>query len=75
MTTAEIVRERAVSLAEAGAPTDQAVSELLESSGDRRVAVVLAEQELLAELDANRSDVLSRAVELLDRVLERMPSD
>ena len=75
MTTAEIVRERALSLAQAGAPTDQAVMELLESSGDRRVAVVLAEQELLAELDATRSDVIDRAVELLDRVLERMPSD
>lgn len=75
MTTAEIVRERALSLAEARAPTDQAVAELLESSGDRRVAVVLAEQELLAELDSARSDVLSRAVELLNRVLERMPSD
>jgi hypothetical protein len=75
MTTAEIVRERALSLAEEGAPTDQAVTELLESSGDRRVAVVVAEQELLAALDADRSDVLSRAVELLDQVLERMPSD
>jgi hypothetical protein len=75
MTTAEIVRERALSLAQAGAPTDQAVMELLESSGDRRVAVVLAEQELLAELDATRSEVIDRAVELLDRVLERMPSD
>jgi hypothetical protein len=75
MTTAETVRERALSLAQAGAPTDQAVAELLESSGDRRVAVVLAEQELLAELDAARSDVVSRAVELLDQVLERMPSD
>jgi hypothetical protein len=75
MTTAEIVRERALSLAQAGAPTDQAVMELLESSGDHRVAVVVAEQELLAELDATGSEVLSRAVELLDQVLERMPSD
>jgi hypothetical protein len=75
MTTAEIVRERALSLAEAGAPTDEAVNELIESSGDRRVAVVLAEQGLLAELDAGRSDVVSRAVELLDQVLERMPLD
>jgi hypothetical protein len=75
MTTAEIVREQALSLAQAGAPTDQAVTELLESSGDHRVAVVVAEQELLAELDATRSEVLSRAVELLDQVLERMPSE
>lgn len=75
MTTAETVRERALSLAKAGAPTDQAVNELIESSGDRRVAVVLAEQGLLAELDAGGSDVVSRAVELLDQVLERMPSD
>jgi hypothetical protein len=75
MTTAETVRERALSLAEAGAPTEQAVTELLESSGDRRVAVVLAEQELRGELDAAGSDVLSRAVELLDQVLERMPPE
>ena len=54
MTTAEIVRERALSLAEAGAPTDEAVNELLESSGDRRVAVVLAEQEPIGRAQPGR---------------------
>jgi hypothetical protein len=55
-------------------PTEEAVRELLESCQDRRVPVVLAHQQLLKGLEGSASDpVLSRAAELLDVVLERLP--
>jgi hypothetical protein len=55
-------------------PTEEAVRELLESCQDRRVPAVLAHQKVLKDLEGSASDpVLSRAAELLDLVLERLP--
>ena len=74
MSTAEVVREKAVSLAEASTPTEEAVRELLEYSHEKRVPVVLARQQLLRDREATASDpVITRAAELLDLVLERLP--
>jgi hypothetical protein len=74
MSTAELVREKAVSLAEASTPTEEAVRELLEYCHDKRVPVVLARQHLLRDVEATASDpVMTRAAELLDLVLERLP--
>jgi hypothetical protein len=74
MTTADAVRDRALRLAEAGASIEEAVRELLECCGQKRVPVVLARQQFLKELEEQPSDpVVSRASELLDHVLERLP--
>lgn len=74
MPTADAVREKALSLAEGGTVTDEAVQILLEYCGDRRVAVVLARQQLLKDLEDRPSNpVTSRAAELLDHVLGRLP--
>jgi hypothetical protein len=74
MTTTDAVRERALAMAEAGTPTDEAVREVLECCGDRRVPVVLARQQFLKDLEDRPSDpVVTRAAELLDQVLERLP--
>jgi hypothetical protein len=76
MPTADALREKALSVAEAGAESADAVRELLEYCQDHRVAVVLARQQLITEQEARPSDpVLSRAVELLDLVLQRLPVD
>jgi hypothetical protein len=47
MTTGDIVRERALDLARSETNREQAVSELLTSSGGRRVAAVRARQQLV----------------------------
>jgi hypothetical protein len=74
MTTADTVREKALSLAGADTSTEEAIRELLESCRDKRVPVVLAHQQLVKELEEQPTDpVVSRAAELLDRVLERLP--
>jgi hypothetical protein len=74
MPTADAVREKALSLAEAGTPTEEAIRELLECCREKRVPVVLARQQFLKDLEARPSDpVVSRAVELLDGVLGRLP--
>ena len=74
MTTADTVREQALSLAGADTSTEEAIRELLESCKDKRVPVVLARQQLLGDLEERPSDpVVNRAAELLDRVLERLP--
>jgi hypothetical protein len=76
MTTAETVREKAVALAEAGSPTDEAVRELLVSCKDKRVPVVLARQQFLKQQQERPDDIVAnRAVELLDEVLARLPMD
>jgi hypothetical protein len=74
MPTADAVREKALSLAEGGTTIQEAVELVLEYCRDRRVAVVLARQQLLKDLEAGPSDpVVGQAAELLDRVLERLP--
>ena len=73
MTTSEEVQARAMDLASADASTEQAVRELLDCCGDRRVPVVLARQHLLEGERAGET-ATARAVELLDEVLERLPA-
>lgn len=74
MPTADTVREKALTLAEVGSATEEAVEELLECCKHKRVPVVLARQQLLKDLEARPSDpVVSGAAELLDHVLGRLP--
>lgn len=74
MTTADAVREKAFTLAGSGSPTEEAIRELLETCKQKRVPVVLARQQFLKDLEASSSDpVVTRAAELLDGVLERLP--
>jgi hypothetical protein len=74
VTTADAVREKAQSLAQAGTPTEEALAELLDICRDRRVAVVLAQEQLAEELEASPSDPMAaRAAELTELLLERLP--
>ena len=66
----DAVRERALELAIAGRDDEQAVSEVLEAAAGRRVAVVMARQELDQVPDALDPETLTRAASLLDRALE-----
>jgi hypothetical protein len=59
MTTADVVRETALTLA----------------CSEKRVPVVLARQQFREQLEEGPEDpLMSRAAELLDRVLERLPA-
>ena len=74
MTTSDAVRAKTLILAEAHTPTEEAVGELMECCGGKRAPVVVARQQFLKDIDANRSDpVVSRAVELLGELLVRLP--
>ena len=76
MTTADAVREKALGLAGAETSTEEAIRELLECCKQKRVPVVLARQQFLKDLEERPSDpMVSRAAELLDRVLERLTLD
>ncbi|MGH2681809.1 MAG: hypothetical protein ACRDIX_01090 [Actinomycetota bacterium] len=76
MTTTDSVKEKALALAEAGSPTDEAVRELLASCKEKRVPVVLARQQFLQQQEEHPDNlVFNRAVELLDNVLARLPPD
>lgn len=73
MSPSDVVRQRAISLADAGLTLEEAVDDLLEFCGDRRVPVVVARQQILKELEEQPSEpLLSRAAEFLDHVLRRM---
>jgi hypothetical protein len=67
--TSDEVRDTAMMLAERGAETDAAVTEILSCCGDHRVSLVRARQTLAAEDDA-ADGANNRAVELLDLALE-----
>jgi hypothetical protein len=67
VTTADEVRDRAMRLSGEGAPREDAVRDLLECCGEKRVSVVRARQEL-----ADRGEA-DEAVSLLDEVLARLP--
>jgi hypothetical protein len=67
MTTADEVRDRALRLVGEGIPREEAVRELLDCCGDKRVSAVRARQEL-AEQGSDE------AVGLLDEVLARFPA-
>ncbi len=72
MTTGQLLEERAESLARNGTDTDEAVHELLEVSGNKRVSVVVAQQHFQERLEENSEDALARrAAELLDEALAR----
>lgn len=74
MTTAQIIRETALALAQADSPTDEAVRELLAACQEKRVPVVLARQQFQKQQEDEPDDVVAnRAVELLDEVLARLP--
>jgi hypothetical protein len=74
MTTSEVLSEQALSLASAGSVGEEAVRELLTTSGDHRVAVVRARQSLLARSAESKEDeAMTQAVRLLDAVLTRLP--
>ena len=71
MPTADAVREKALALA--GNPIEEALGELLEYCGDKRVSVVLARQDIRKDLLLDPSaDHLARAAGLLDEVLARL---
>lgn len=73
MTTADILTERALALADEGMETEQAVEDLLMASGDRRVAVVMARRHLLEQGGENPDPRTARGVDLLEQVLSRLP--
>jgi hypothetical protein len=68
VTTSDEVRQTALDLAERGVETDPAVQELLDRTGDHRVAVVRARQTLAED---GEGEAVVRATELLDLALER----
>ena len=75
MTTADVVRERAVALARSGTDPDQAVRELEISCEGRRVAAVRARQQLLASLESEPDQQgATVAIGFLDGLLARLPS-
>ena len=75
MSTAVVVHENAMRLAESETSTEAALAELLQSSGGKRVSVVLAHRRVAEALEATPSDpVVTRAAALLHDVLERLPS-
>jgi hypothetical protein len=75
MTTTDQIRVKALSLAEAETPTAEAVGELMDCCGGKRVPVVLARQMFQMHLEeTNHSDpVVSRAADLLDQLLAKLP--
>jgi hypothetical protein len=75
MTTGDIVRDRALELARSGTDREQAVSELLSTCGGRRVAAVVARQQLAAWLDSepDQRDAML-AIEFLDESIEKLPA-
>jgi hypothetical protein len=72
MTTAEDVRETALGLARDRRQLDDAVAELVQRSGGRRVAVVLARRDLMQRIDEDPADAdAARALELVEVTLDR----
>lgn len=71
MATSEDVWKMALDLAERGEDHDTGVHELLACCGDHRVSVVVARQTLSDASGEDPPGTVSRAIELLDAVLER----
>ena len=74
MTTADVVREQALRLARTVPDEDEAIRELESASGGRRVAAVIARRQVSDGLERDPDRTAVRAVELLDRLLERLPA-
>jgi hypothetical protein len=72
MTTADIVLDRALALAASDMDTEDAISELKESCGGRRVAVVMARRHLLESSNGGTDERAGRAAMLLDELLVRL---
>ena len=70
MSTADEVKEEALSLAQAGLNKEQAIS-LLMARADRRVPVVMAKRLLEGRLVDDPSDAVVSALKLVEEVLER----
>lgn len=68
MRTTDVVRERALALAAMGRADDAAVEELTQAAIGKRVALVMARQEL-ETAPPDDSDHAAAAAELLDRAL------
>jgi hypothetical protein len=75
MSTADAVRERALTLVRTTTDRDEALRDLQDCCGDRRVSVVRARQQLVTWLDSesDQADAM-RAIELLDELLGRLPA-
>jgi hypothetical protein len=72
MTTAEEMRETALRLARDRRELDDAVAELVQRSGGRRVSVVLARRDLMQRLDEDPADAdAARALEFVEVTLDR----
>jgi len=75
MTTADIVRERALALARSGTDPDQAVHELEICCEGRRVAAVRALQQLRASVDSEQNHQHALvAIKFLDALLDQLPA-
>jgi hypothetical protein len=74
MTTADDVRERALSLARSDVDRDEAVRELELACGGRRVAAVRARQQLTASLDGDVDQAVATAIGFLDELLAALPA-
>ena len=75
MTTADAVRERALSLARTETDRDEALRELQDCCGDRRVSVIRARQQLVTWVDSETDQSHAmHAIELLDELLDRLPA-
>ena len=72
MTTADLVMESALALAQSGTDTDEAVATLLERSGERRVSVVMAHRYLVDKLAHEPTDQTARAAELVQAALGQL---
>ncbi len=72
MTTGEEILQLAISHAERGSSTDQAVDDLLRCCSGRRVSAVRARQELLDRRDSSPGDeIVTRALQFVDGMLEQ----
>jgi hypothetical protein len=75
MSTADTVRDLALSLARAGLERAEAVKELESASGGRRVAVVRARQMMVSSVeDGSAQPDTAEAIALLDDLLVRLPA-
>ena len=75
MTTADTVRDLALTLARAGLDRAEAVQELESASGGRRVAVVRARQMMVSSVgDDSVPPDTAEAIAILDDVLIRLPA-
>jgi hypothetical protein len=76
VTTADIVRERSLQLASSHHGSQDAVQELLKTSGGRRVSLVLAKQQLTELLeDDPPSEIVHRGLELITQALRETETE